>query len=71
VLVPWPRLREQFGVGYRELWKFRQVLKPTLTQVTAMYPQAKVSLDSRGMALHHSRPPVSKKRLLITTPEAN
>jgi hypothetical protein len=71
VLVPWPRLHEQFGTGYRELWKFRQVFKPTLTQVTTMYPQAKVSLDSRGMALHHSRPPVAKKRLLITTPEAD
>jgi hypothetical protein len=71
VLVPWPHLHEQFGTGYRELWKFRQVLRPTLAQVTAMYPQAKVSLDRRGMALHHSRPPVAKKRLLITTPEAD
>ncbi|HXQ29462.1 MAG TPA: replication protein RepA [Gemmatimonadales bacterium] len=69
VLVPWPRLHEQFGSAYTRLRKFREVLGPTLAQVSALYPQAKVGLDRRGMTLRHSRPPVAKKRFLLATPE--
>ena len=66
VLVPWPRLHEQFGAGYGVLRKFRQVFLPTLAQVSALYPQARVSVDRRGAHLRHSRPPVAKSRLLAT-----
>ena len=48
VLVPWPRLHEQFGAGYGVLRKFRQVFMPTLAQVKAVYPQARLSVDRRG-----------------------
>jgi len=69
VLVPWPRLHEQFGSAYARLRKFREVLGPTLAQVSALYPQAKVGLDRCGMTLRHSRPPVAKKRFLLATLE--
>ena len=69
VLVPWPRLHEQFGSAYARLRKFREVLGPTLAQVKAVYPQAKYSLDRRGMMLRHSRSPVAKRRFVITSPE--
>ena len=66
VLVPWPRLHEQFGAGYARLRKFREVLQSTLCQVSAVYPQAKVALDGQGLWLRHSRPPVARRRLVIT-----
>jgi hypothetical protein len=69
VLVPWPQLHAQFGCAYARLRKFREVLVPTLAQVQQYYPQAKITLDRRGMALRHSRPPVAKRRFVITTPE--
>ncbi len=65
VLVPWPRLRDQFGGGYSDLWKFRQVFKPTLAQVLAVYPQAKTALNQGGLELRHSAPPVAKKRFAM------
>ena len=65
VLVPWPRLHDQFGAGYRDLSKFRQVFKPTIAQVHAVYPQAKFGLGSGGMTLRHSRPPVARKRFVV------
>jgi hypothetical protein len=66
VLVPWPRLHEQFGAGYGALRKFRQVFVPTLAQVVALYPQARISADRYGAHLRHSRPPVAKRRMLVT-----
>lgn len=68
VLVPWPRLQEQFGSGYGVLRKFRQVFLPTLAQVTVLYPQARLSVDRQGAHLRNSRPPVAKSRLLMTQP---
>ena len=69
VLVPWPRLHEQFGSAYARLRKFREVVGPTLAQVKAVYPQAKVSLNRRGMMLRCSRSPVATRRFVITSPE--
>ena len=66
VLVPWPRLHEQFGAGYASLRKFRQVFKATLLQVRTVYPQARLSLDEGGVRLRASDPPVARRRLLAT-----
>lgn len=66
VLVPWPRLHEQFGAGYRELFKFRQVFKATLAQVQAVYPQARWTINERGVWLHRSEPPVGRRRRRAT-----
>ena len=67
VLVPWRHLHEQFGGAYGRLRKFREVFGRTLAQVKAVYPQAKLAVDDGGMTLRHSRPPVARKRFLITT----
>lgn len=66
VLVPWPRLKEQFGAGYARLRKFRDVFRATLVQVLQVYPEAKLSLSSAGLVLRHSRPPVAKRRFILT-----
>ena len=66
VLVPWPRLREQFGAGYARLRKFREVFLSTLGQLRSVYPEAKLSANDRGMILKHSRPPVARRRFVVT-----
>lgn len=69
-LIPWAgrggsSLMEQFGFGYRNLPKFRQVFKVALEQVLAVYPDAKVQLDGQGMKARHSLPPVLRRLSLI------
>lgn len=59
--IPWSAMKDQFGVGYASLRKFRQVFRVTLSQVLAVYPSARVSLDDRGVGLKNSPPPVAKR----------
>ena len=64
-LVTWVNLQEQFGgQGYCAMFKFRQVFKTALTQVLAVYPEARFDLNGQGMILYNSPPPILKK--LIT-----
>lgn len=60
-LVPWVSLKEQFGQGYDRMDNFKRVLRTTLTQVHAVYREAKFSLDAKGMLLQNSRPPVQRR----------
>jgi hypothetical protein len=69
VLVPWTGLKDHFGDGYGRMDNFKRVFRFTLGQVKVVYPQAKFSLDDRGMELRHSRPPVAKRPLLDLKPE--
>lgn len=64
--VPWTALYDQFGQGYREIRKFRRDFLKQMVQVKAVYPDAKLSDDRRGMTLETSPPPISKR--LITIP---
>jgi Plasmid encoded RepA protein len=59
--VPWGAIYDQFGQGYREVRKFRRDFLKLLVQVTAAYPAARLSSDSRGMTLEASQPPVLKR----------
>lgn len=59
--IAWELLRQQFGFGYANMRKFRQVFRTALDQVTAVYPAARLSLDVRGMTLRHSPPPVLRR----------
>jgi hypothetical protein len=63
--VPWPRLHEQFGQGYDELRFFRRFFLAQLRQVQAAYPDARTSIDGRGMTLEHSLPPVTKRMIRV------
>lgn len=69
VLVPWTGLKDHFGDGYGRMDNFKRVFRLTLGQVKVVYPQAKFTLDDRGMELRHSRPPVGKRQLLDLKPE--
>jgi Plasmid encoded RepA protein len=66
--ITWVGVYDQFGQGYARLRDFRRRFLETLTQVRAVYPQAQLSADERGLTLEHSPPPVAGKsdRLLLT-----
>jgi hypothetical protein len=38
--VSWQNLKEQFGNGYGEMWKFKQVFRKTLQTARLQYPKA-------------------------------
>jgi Plasmid encoded RepA protein len=64
--IAWERLRQQFGFGYANMRKFKQVFRTTLDQVMAVYPAARLSMDGRGMILCNSPPPVLRRLLAVT-----
>jgi hypothetical protein len=65
--LPWTALYDQFGQGYREIRKFRRDFLRQLAQVRAVYPDARMSEDGRGMTLEASPPPVSKRMVQVST----
>ena len=69
VSVSWKALHVQFGRGVSRLDHFKTYFRDTLALATAVYPDANVRLDGRGVTLHPSPPPVKPKaaRLSITS----
>jgi hypothetical protein len=59
--IAWAALRDQFGFGYADMRKFKQVFRTALYQVHAVYPAARLTLDGRGMTARHSLPPVARR----------
>jgi hypothetical protein len=66
--VAWERVRQQFGFGYADMRKFKQVFRIALDQVQAVYPAAKLTMDGRGMILRNSPPPVLRRLVRIIPP---
>ena len=66
--VPWTAVYDQFGQGYARIRDFRKRFLQTLSQVQAVYPQARLSADDRGLTLENSPSPVAGRsdRLLLT-----
>lgn len=60
VEVSWLSLNAQFGAGYGRLRDFRAGFLGGLELALAVYPEARVSVDERGVVLRHSRPAVAK-----------
>jgi hypothetical protein len=63
--IPWTALKGQFGVGYANMRKFKQVFRTTLDQVLAVYPGAHLALDGRGMTGRHSAPPIARRSIQV------
>ncbi|VTR93357.1 Plasmid encoded RepA protein OS=Haliscomenobacter hydrossis (strain ATCC 27775 / DSM 1100 / LMG 10767 / O) GN=Halhy_6707 PE=4 SV=1: RepA_C [Gemmata massiliana] len=65
--IPWAGVYDQFGQGYARVRDFRKRFLETLHQVHAVYPQARLSADDKGLTLEHSPPPIAGKpdRLLL------
>lgn len=58
VLLAWPVLHAQFGVGYARLVDFRRKFKAALREVLTVYSRARIELDERGLTVKNSPPPV-------------
>ena len=59
--VGWASVYGQFGQGYERVRDFRRQFLRTLAQVRAVYPQARLDADERGLTLWASPPPVSDR----------
>lgn len=62
-LVTWKALKGQFGVGFRELYHFKNKWVQTLQLAMAVYPAAQVDVTDQGVVLKPSKPPVTPKSL--------
>ena len=58
--VSWIALFDQFGAGYTRVRDFRKRFLETLKIALAVYEEASVTLDNRGIVLHPSPPPIAK-----------
>ncbi len=59
-LVSWPAITAQFGAGFSRSRRFKEHFLECLEIALAAYPDARVSIDPKGVVLHPSRPPVAK-----------
>ena len=59
--IPWPALKVQFGTGFARIDHFRTTFLMAVRLALAVYREAKVEVDERGLLLHPSRPPVSPR----------
>ena len=60
-LVTWKAMKGQFGGGFTKLAHFKHKFQPNLVLALAVYRDAKVEVDERGVTLHPSRPPVAPR----------
>ena len=58
--VSWPSLYAQFGAGYRRLRDFRAGFIEGLELALAVYPEAGVGLEEKGITLRPSKPAISR-----------
>lgn len=56
--ISWAALHQQFGPEYKALKKFKEKFTETLKEALAVYPGARVDVDSRGVILKPSPPAV-------------
>lgn len=59
VEVSWPSLYGQFGAGYRRLRDFRAGFVGGLELALAVYPEARISVEEKGIVLRPSRPAIA------------
>jgi hypothetical protein len=59
--VSWAALKAQFGTGVGRMDNFRTRFIDSLKLALAVYREAKVEVEDRGLILHPSPPPVQAK----------
>ena len=62
-IVPWVSLHAQFGQGYGRICDFKREFRDQLRAVKAVYPEARLSEDGKGLHLSNSRPPIAQRLL--------
>lgn len=64
--VSWQNLKDQFGMGYQEIKKFKQVFRATLKTVRMQYQTARIEEDdNKGLILYASPTPIPQKTVTI------
>ena len=63
--VSWPALYAQFGSSYKKLAHFKMRFVDSLKIATAVYRDANVELNEKGLVLKPSRPPVAPRLIAI------
>ena len=56
--ITWTALRPQFGTAYSDAKGFRRRFRESLEMAMAVYPDAKVEIQTDGLLLGPSKPPV-------------
>ena len=59
--ITWKALMGQFGNGYKEQFHFKPRFLENLSLALAVYPEAKVDVDERGLTLKPSKSPIPQK----------
>lgn len=63
--IPWAAIKEQFGRGYSQTYKFKQIFRQTLKLARSQYTQAGVYEEkNKGFWLNHSPSPIEKKTIV-------
>lgn len=65
VFIQWPALMQQFGADYRRMDNFKPRFLIALRQVKARYLLARVEVETGGLRLSHSHPPVTKRGVML------
>ncbi len=63
--VSWPALYAQFGSSYKKLAHFKMRFIDSLKVATAVYREADVELEEKGLILRPSRPPVAPRLVAV------
>jgi hypothetical protein len=63
--VTWKALMGQFGAAYKEQFHFKPRFLENLSLALAVYRDAKVEIEERGLILRPSRPPVAPKQVQV------
>jgi hypothetical protein len=63
--ITWKALMGQFGAGYKEQFHFKPRFLENLYLALAVYRDANVEIDERGLILRPSRPPVAPKQCIL------
>lgn len=69
VRLSWENLREQFGQEYSTSKDFKRKFRHALAQVSAVYPQARLSDVPGGLMLYESRAPLSPTSIALSLPQ--
>jgi hypothetical protein len=67
--VGWKDLKDQFGSGYSEMYKFKQIFRKYLKLTMLQYPQGRLEEEkNKGLWLYHSPSPIERKTFIIPSP---
>jgi len=59
--VTWAALHGQFGAGFKAIRQFKPEVRNSLRVALAVYPEARVDIEDRGIILHPSPPAVPRQ----------